>query len=185
MKIKRNFIALLVCVLILSGPGGCGKNVQKISPSSGTDIIQDIGTFYNEQGIQYEYMHRDSKQKDLVPHPIEIIDRQSLLYAIVGKTNLEGCPSWHHQAVGDVSNTRLSVIAQTETQGVNIIEAVQRKDRSFCLGLQFHPEVAVGKHVSGEQNANSFMDYDTAISFFRALIDAGKEKLLDEWDLAS
>lgn len=87
--------------------------------------------------------------------------------------------------VGDVSNTRLSVIAQTETQGITIVEGVQRKDRRFCLGLQFHPEVAVGKHINKEQNANAYMDYDTAMSFFRAFIEAGKEMSEEELDLAA
>ena len=87
--------------------------------------------------------------------------------------------------VEDISNTRLSVIAQTETQGIKIIEGVQRKDRRFCLGLQFHPEVAVGKFINKEQNANAFMDYDIAISFFRAFIEAGKEMPEEEWDLVA
>lgn len=161
------------------------RGMQMLCVMSGADMIQDIGTFFQEQGIRYESMHRDPEKKDLVPHPIDIIDEKSLLYQITGQTHLEGCPSWHHQAVKDVSNTRLSVIAQTDTQGIEIIEGVQRKDRRFCLGLQFHPEVAVGKHINKEPNAEAFMDYDTAISFFRGLIEAGKELPEEEWDLAA
>lgn len=48
----------------------------------------------------------------------------------------------------------------------------ERPDKNFCIGIQFHPEVAVRKYVDKEKDAETFMDYDTALSFFRALIDA-------------
>ncbi|MCR5090639.1 MAG: gamma-glutamyl-gamma-aminobutyrate hydrolase family protein [Oscillospiraceae bacterium] len=56
---------------------------------------------------------------------------------------LKNVPSWHHQAVRDVAGTRLVVTAATDTCGIDIIEAVERPDKTFVLGLQFHPEIAV------------------------------------------
>ncbi len=71
-----------------------------------------------------------------------------------------------------VDNTRLVVTAQAEADNRLIIEGVERPDKNFCIGIQFHPEVEVRKYVDKEKDAETFMDYDTALSFFRALIDA-------------
>jgi putative glutamine amidotransferase len=151
------------------------RGMQMLSTVSGADMIQDIPTWLSEQGIQYTDIHRDPEKKDLVPHSVDVLSKDSLLYHAAGKTRIDGCPSWHHQMVRDVTGTRLTVVAQTDTDGITTIEAVERKYRTFCLGLQFHPEVAVGKIVNKEANAGDFFDYDTAMSFFRALVEAGKE----------
>ena len=91
----------------------------------------------------------------------------------MGKETISKVPSWHHQAVENIDNTRLIMTAQTETDGKRVIEGVERPDKQFCVGVQFHPEVAVRKHLEKEEDAESFMDYDTALSLFKALIDAG------------
>ena len=151
------------------------RGMQMLSVVSGADIIQDAGTWYSEQGIKYTNMHRDPEKKDLVPHDIEVTSEDSLLYKIIGQNSLSGCPSWHHQLVSNVSDTRLSVIAQTMTDGLPVIEAVERTDKTFCLGVQFHPEIAVRKHLDQTENADDFMDYDTAMLFFKALAEANAE----------
>lgn len=145
------------------------RGMQMLSVVSGADIIQDIGTWYADQDITYHDEHRDPNKKDLIPHSVQITDKDSLLYQITGQTELNGCPSWHHQAVGSVEHTRLTVTAQTTTDGREIIEAVERRDKTFCIGLQFHPEVAVRKILDQEANADEFMSYDMAMSFFTAL----------------
>ena len=43
-------------------------------------------------------------------------------------------------------------------------------EHGFFLGLQYHPEVAVAKHANGAADASRFMDYDSALCYFRALI---------------
>lgn len=151
------------------------RGMQMLSVVSGADMIQDIPTWLAGQGLSRSDMHRDPEKKDLVPHPANVTAKDSLLYEITQKTILDGCPSWHHQMVGNVAGTRLTVVAQADTEGVPTIEGVERKDRTFCLGVQFHPEVAVGKWVNKEKNAADFMDYETAMSFFRKLIEEGKE----------
>ena len=151
------------------------RGMQMLAVVSGADMIQDIPAWLTDQGIQYTDIHRDPEKKDMVPHPVRVLSKNSLLYEITGQTLLNGCPSWHHQIVGDVTGTGLTVVAEADTNGITTIEVVERKDRTFCLGLQFHPEVAVGKIVNNEANAGDFLDYDTAMSFFRALIEKAKE----------
>ena len=53
---------------------------------------------------------------------------------------LQNVSSWHHQAVKSVEGTGLTVTAKTTLNGVDIIEAVENKDKTFCVGVQFHPE---------------------------------------------
>ena len=96
--------------------------------------------------------------------------KDSLLYNIVGTETLAGCPSWHHQAVKNVDNTRLAVTGYTETDGIQMIEAVERTDKTFAVGVQFHPEAALVKNLDNAENKSDFMDYDTALSIFRQIV---------------
>ena len=121
-------------------------------------------------------MHRDPEKKDLVPHPVAVKSHRSALYEMTGKDIIKGVPSWHHQMVKSVKNTALRVTAYTVTDGVKIIEGVERRDKDFAVGVQFHPEVAVRKVVDKEKNAGDFMDYETALSFFKRLIEEGQEE---------
>ena len=74
-------------------------------------------------------------------HVVDIIETDSWMYDIVGADKLENVSSWHHQAVTDVtSDTGLTVVAKTTVNGLDIVEAVENQSKTFCLGVQFHPE---------------------------------------------
>ena len=60
----------------------------------------------------------------------------------------------------------------TDTNDVRMIEVVERTDKTFAVGLQFHPEAALVKHLDGAENQAEYMDYDTALAFFRAIVEA-------------
>jgi len=94
----------------------------------------------------------------------------------VGSTTISNVPSWHHQAVKSVENTPLSVTGITMTQGLPIIEAVERSDKSFIVGLQFHPEAAIVKNMDNAANKDKFMDYDTSMKFFQKLVSVVKSR---------
>ena len=148
------------------------RGMQMLSVVSGANMIQDISQWYEEQGIEYDPIHRDPERKVFKSHPVSVLSKDSLLNKIMDTDSINGVPSWHHQAVESVDNTRLVITAQTETNGRQIIEAVERPDKRFCIGVQFHPEVAVRKYLEKEDDAGLFMDYDKALSFFYALLDA-------------
>ena len=61
--------------------------------------------------------------------------------------------------------------------GIKVIEGIERPDKKFVLGIQFHPEVAIRKILDNEQDADQYMDYVTVMKLFRALFDAGAETL--------
>ena len=147
------------------------RGMQMLSVVSGAAMIDDIPTYFASLGKDDKETHRDAEKIIFAAHDVDVTDDSSLLYKITKKTKLEKVPSWHHQGVLSVEGTPLSVTAKTTTDGVSIIEAVERKDLSFCLGVQFHPEVAVRKVVDDEKDAGNYMDQETAASFFRALIE--------------
>lgn len=148
------------------------RGMQMLSIVSGAEMIQDLGGYFRGLGVKYNGEHRDPRKKEYVPHQAAVLSENSLLYRAAGRRILKGCPSWHHQAVKDISDTRLTVTAAADTDGIEIVEAVERPDRTFCLGLQFHPEISVVKALNKDEDADKFMDYDTAMSFFRSLLEA-------------
>jgi putative glutamine amidotransferase len=156
------------------------RGMQMLSVVSGADMIQDISQWISKDGIEYHNLHRDPEKKDLVPHQVTLTSTDSLIYRIVGTDSINAVPSWHHQAAENVDNTRLVVTALTETDGKQIIEAVERPDKTFCIGVQFHPEVAVRKHLDKEENEGDFMEYDDAMAFFNALLSAGEKRQNDK-----
>ena len=99
-----------------------------------------------------------------------VTDTTSILYRIAGTVHIRKVPSWHHQACGDVTGTSLKVTAITLTDGIPVVEAIERTDVTFALGVQFHPEEAVRMNLDGEVAANRFMPIGEALAYFRALI---------------
>ena len=152
------------------------RGMQMLATVSGADMIQDVGQYLEKKGIEYHDLHRDPAKEDLVPHQVVVKSHSSILYEITGMDIIKGVPSWHHQLVKSVKNTALQVTAYTLTDGVKTIEGVERRDKDFVVGVQFHPEVAVRKVIDKEENAGDFMDYDTALSFFTRLIEEGEEE---------
>lgn len=148
------------------------RGMQMLSVVSGAKMINDIPTYFTSLGKNDNNTHRDNEKKVFASHDVDIIDTSSLLYKITNTTTLKNVPSWHHQGVLSIDNTKLSLTAETLTDKVRIIEGVERKDLSFCLGVQFHPEVAVRKIVDKEADASNYMDLESASSFFKALANA-------------
>ena len=156
---------------------GFCRGMQMLSVVSGAEVIQDVPAYFAELGLEYNDEHNNRKAspdsyRDYAPHDIRVVP-DSFLYEMTGTETLTGCPSWHHQAVKSVDNTRLVVTGYTETDGIQMIEAVERTDKAFAVGLQFHPEAALVKHLENAENQGDYMDYDTALSIFRWVVQQG------------
>lgn len=154
---------------------GICRGMQMLSVVSGAEVIQDIPSYFEQQGVEYHNEHRDSA-RGYALHEVHVM-RGSLLYDIVGTETLTGCPSWHQQAIKNVENTRLAVAGYEDMDGIAIIEAVERPDKTFAIGLQFHPEAAIVKQLEGADDADENMDYDTGIQFFARLIEATSDAM--------
>ena len=154
------------------------RGMQMLSVVSGARMTQDLRTYFEERGLPYAGEHRVEAMadhgRDFAVHDVTITDPSSLLRQIVGSAMISKVPSWHHQAVRSVEGMPLKVTAVTKTNGIDIIEAVERTDKPFFIGVQYHPEVAVAKHASGAADASRFMSYEDAICYFRALVKQGR-----------
>lgn len=159
------------------------RGTQMLSIVSGAEIIQDIPTWFANQGKAYENEHKQladaDGHRDFAPNDVRV-EKGSILYSIVQKDELEGCPCWHHQAVSNVDGTRLVVSARSTTEGVDMIEAVERTDKTYAVGVQFHPEISIQKVLDNEANAQDYLDYDTALSLFKRLQEEGARQLAED-----
>ena len=160
---------------------GLCRGMQMLGVASGAPLIQDLGKYFDEMGVSYHYLHREQRDAEgnrhYTPHDVIVTERNSLLYTIAQREMIHDVPSWHHQVVGSVEDTPLRVTGVTPTDGLNIIEAIERTDKTFALGVQFHPEEAVRKHIKSTDDAARFMPLEEAVAYFKALIQAAQQRV--------
>jgi len=63
-----------------------------------------------------------------------IVEEDSILAGLMGTSFTVN--STHHQGVSDPGSLTVSAIAEHD----GLIEAVERRDKKFCIGVQWHPE---------------------------------------------
>ena len=146
---------------------------------SGAPLIQDIPTLYASMGQTYNYMHRYDKsdpdaEKDYVAHAVEITSEESLIGSIMKRKTIEKTPSWHHQAIGSLEGTNLVMTGRSVANGIEIAEVIERTDKEFIIGVQYHPEVVISKAAKGDEGLSKYMDQSSALLVFEALKEAVK-----------
>ena len=154
---------------------GLCRGMQMLSVVSGAKIIQDIPTFMADLGVDYDYEHRNVKEtptsyRDYSPHDV-VIKKDSIAYKFSDDTLIQGAPSWHHQAVESVDGTNLEVTGTVNINGIEMIEIVERTDKDFAVGLQYHPEAVIDKNIDCQTNASDYMSYEDALEVFTYLIE--------------
>lgn len=162
---------------------GFCRGAQMLGVVSGATIIQDIPAWFAGQGLTYNYEHRREKgegetYRDYVPHSVALAD-DSKLADFYATATLDGCPSWHHQAILSTEGTPLRVTATTTVAGKTMVEGVERIDKTCAVAVQFHPEAAVVKHIGkavNNDNAEQFMSYDDGMKIFKSFISVCKSK---------
>lgn len=105
------------------------RGLQMLNSVCGGTLYQDIPTQY-ETDIE----HRDPALEDFTYHNITIDDGNKLS-DLMGAGTLE-VNSWHHQGVKELGKN-LKVIALGDD---GIVEAFEKTDNTYVLGVQFHPE---------------------------------------------
>ena len=155
---------------------GICRGMQMLAIVSGAEMLMDIPTYFANQGKEYNDEHRNpvpasGGYRDYRPHDVTVA-KDSLIYNIVGEETINKVPSWHHVAVKNVDGTKLVVTGYTETNGLQIIEALERTDKTCAMGIQFHPEAAVGKNLDHAENAGDYISKDKALAFFKWIVNA-------------
>lgn len=152
---------------------GFCRGSQMLGVVSGAGMIQDLPVYFEANGVPYQYEHRNEKAspddyRDYAPHDV-ILAEGSKVKEMYGLDVLENIPSWHHQALSDLEGTPLLLAGYTEVNGLKTVEIIERMDKAFVIGFQFHPEAAYVKHLEGAENSDSFIDADTAAVIFREI----------------
>ncbi|MBQ3864379.1 MAG: gamma-glutamyl-gamma-aminobutyrate hydrolase family protein [Clostridia bacterium] len=149
------------------------RSMQMLGIVSGAELIQDIPSYLASHHLQDQGAHRQiltdpSQTRDYVPDDVHV-EKDTILFQITGQEDLYGCPCWHHQAVRSTEGTNLRISAYSDAGGFRIIEGIERTDKHFAVGLQFHPETSVGKTLRQAPNRDLYLPMDLALSFFRRL----------------
>lgn len=111
--------------------GICGGE-QLLNVVLGGTLIQHI-----PDSIKNALEHEQKNPRDEAGHSVQIAI-SSLLYSIVGKTEMN-VNSAHHQAIATPAPN--TIVSATAPDGV--IEAIELPSHPFCLGVQWHPEYHV------------------------------------------
>lgn len=109
------------------------RGVQVLNVAAGGSLVQDIPS-----AVTSDLNHSIDVPKNHHAHSIKIAPGTRLAAALGPRTDLETCPvnSRHHQSVARVAPQ--FVVSAVSPDGV--VEAIERPDRSFCVGVQWHPE---------------------------------------------
>jgi putative glutamine amidotransferase len=109
------------------------RGVQVLNVAGGGSLVQDIPS-----AVPSEFDHSVNVPKNHVAHPVRIAPGTRLAAALGPHADLETCSvnSRHHQSVARVAPA--FVVSAVSPDGV--VEAIERPDRTFCVGVQWHPE---------------------------------------------
>jgi putative glutamine amidotransferase len=99
---------------------------------------------------------RKTPDRGLPAHPIRI-EPGTLLARIAGEDLTWDVNSRHHQAIARLGDG-LRVSARDPED--EIIEAIERPDKRFCLAVQWHPE---NQSASDPRQANLFRAFSQAL----------------------
>ena len=150
------------------------RGMQMLAIVSGGSMIQDIPSYFAAKGEDMPTLHRmpQSDNRDFAAHDILITDKGSLMYHIVGSETISKIPSWHHEAAV-MTDTALFAVTAVVPDGTGMIEAIERKDKRFVLGVQFHPEISFLGNPEG--SLKDLTDPKLSLAFFTALTDAARD----------
>jgi putative glutamine amidotransferase len=104
------------------------RGVQVLNVAAGGTLVQDIPT-----AVTTDLPHSIDLPKDRIAHPVRVTPGTRLAASLGASTAVN---SRHHQAVGRVAPS--FVVSAVSEDGV--VEAIERPESTFCVGVQWHPE---------------------------------------------
>ena len=109
------------------------RGVQVLNVAAGGSLVQDIPS-----ALPTDLNHSVPEPKAHHAHWVTVTPGTRLARALGSHADLETCAvnSRHHQSVKDVAPE--FVVSAVSPDGV--VEAIERPDRTFCVGVQWHPE---------------------------------------------
>ena len=117
---------------------GICRGVQVLNVAAGGSLYQDMRLTGLPSESHQQRRHTPRPPDDAVVHEV-VITPASRLAQIVGNGRL-GVNTFHHQVI-DKPAPQFAVSANAaDANGAGVIEALEAPDRSFAVGVQWHPE---------------------------------------------
>jgi putative glutamine amidotransferase len=133
------------------------RGAQVLNVAAGGTLVQDIPS-----AVESGLAHAVSEPKNHDCHDIEIV-AGTRLSSVLGDRADAACScrvnSRHHQSVGTTGKGL--VVSARAADGV--VEAIEKPDAAFCLGVQWHPE--------------NFWESGEFRPLFDAFVEAARERL--------
>jgi len=126
---------------------GICRGIQFINAHLGGSLYQDLPTEYDSK-----VEHHMSPPYDIAIHKVKVLDG-TLLAKILGAGEI-GVNSYHHQAVKSLADG-LTKMAVSED---GLIEAVEVKNQTFAVGIQWHPEFSYKKNENSKKLIMAFVN---------------------------
>jgi putative glutamine amidotransferase len=110
------------------------RGAQVLNVAMGGSLVQDIPS-----AVTSDLPHTVQEPKDHIAHQIHVT-AGSRLEAVLGSAVGEALScrvnSRHHQSVGRLGRD----LTATATASDGVVEAIEAPQKTFCLGVQWHPE---------------------------------------------
>jgi len=131
------------------------RGIQVLNVAAGGTLIQDIPS-----QIPSTLEHSLDTSKDALAHDVRVTPGTRLFAALGTGVAGERCTvnSRHHQAVGRVADG----FAVSAVSPDGVVEAIEKPDATFCVGVQWHPE--------------NFLQADEFRPLFESFVSAAREK---------
>jgi putative glutamine amidotransferase len=110
------------------------RGAQVLNVAAGGTLVQDIPS-----GLETTLSHSIEEPKHELAHDVTVTPGSCLQRALgTDQAGTQTCRvnSRHHQSVGKLGGSlRTSAVAAD-----GVVEAIEREDGEFCIGVQWHPE---------------------------------------------
>jgi putative glutamine amidotransferase len=110
------------------------RGAQVLNVAAGGTLVQDIPS-----AVTSELRHTIQEPKNAVAHDVRVAPGSRLEQALgstVDAAHTCRVNSRHHQSVARVGRG----LTATATAPDGVVEAIERADAAFCVGVQWHPE---------------------------------------------
>lgn len=129
---------------------GVCRGLQIINVAAGGSLYQDCSYF--DDAIKHDYFPTAGYARDYLAHTIRV-EAGTRLHAAFGDTEVP-VNSMHHQGLNRIADG----LVATAWAPDGLVEAVESKDDSWVVGVQWHPEMLVDTDAGTKRLFEAFVD---------------------------